>query len=181
VKALRFALRAVLAVWLLVLIGCVGVLATAWVTGRELNVVDTGSMEPDVPEGALAVMSPADRGPVERGDVVAFTAHDDPDQLVLHRVVDVIETEDGAMLRTRGDANAVTDTGVVSVHELAGRLDFSVPRLGIAVRALQPPVGPLVLVGVPLLVFGGSEVRAFRSRRRERASVGAADGHLAST
>ena len=152
------------ALWLTLLVAGVGVLGTAWLAGWELDVVDTGSMAPEMEAGTLAVVAPARPAAVEIGDVVTFTDPEDGQGLVMHRVVEVVSDEDGPVLRTQGDANATPDPQLIPARSIEGRVEHSVPRLGALVRSLQPPVGPVLLVGVPTLLLGVAEVRRFRSR-----------------
>lgn len=119
-------------------------------------VVRSGSMEPAVPTGALAVLVPVAAGDVTPGEVVAFEPPGRPGELVMHRVVEVQHDETGAYLVTKGDANPVRDSWRVPVAGDGWRLAFSIPYAGYAVGWAQSPAGRLALVVVPasLLALG---------------------------
>lgn len=164
--------RAVLAagttlLWVLV----IGVLAlglgTVWLLGWRLQVVETGSMSPEVPTGSLALTAPANPRSIEVGDVIAF---DDPlgaERTILHRVVEVRTGEHHQpRFVTQGDANLEHDAAEVRAGLVQGRMLGSVPRLGTATRVLHElptPTRWLILAGLPLgvaLIPRGSRTAA---------------------
>lgn len=113
------------------------------VTDASLVVFRTGSMSPTMPVGALAVVVPMAADRVVVGDVVTVTRADRP-LPVTHRVVSVNADpslgEGGAVLRLRGDANAVADPQPYEVTTVA-RVLASAPHAGhVLERVRTPPV-----------------------------------------
>lgn len=138
----------------------------AFLEGWQLQHVRSASMAPFLPVGALAVVEPVDPASIEVGQVITFTDPADRGHLITHRVVAVRHDEDGLRLTTRGDANPGSDPLPVRASDLRGRLGSSVPHLGVAVSAVQEPAAPFVLVGLPAVALAGSELVAWRRRRR---------------
>ena len=138
----------------------------AFVAGWQLQHVRSGSMEPLLPVGSLAVLEPVDPAEVAVGQVITFTDPADGDRLVTHRVVEVREDQDGLRFTTQGDANTGADPLPVRADDLRGHLASHVPHLGVAIDAIQSPAAPFVLIGLPALGLAGSEVVAWRRRRR---------------
>lgn len=133
------------------------------VTGAQALIVLSGSMEPALPVGSVAIAGPVDPAEVEVGDVITFT-HDAPAQtdvsgapaapLVTHRVVGIEETADGRLFHTRGDANTIPDDPPVPASDVLGTLWYHIPYFGYAQQALvQGPTLMFVLAGL-LFVFG---------------------------
>ncbi|WP_234401940.1 signal peptidase I [Thermobifida halotolerans] len=133
------------------------------VTGAQALIVLSGSMEPALPVGSVAIAGPVDPTEIEVGDVITFT-HSAPAQtdvtdarsvpLVTHRVIGIEETADGRLFHTRGDANTVPDDPPVPAADVRGRLWYHIPYFGYAQQALvQGPTLVFVLAGL-LLVFG---------------------------
>lgn len=121
--------------------------------GLRIQVVESPSMSPTVPTGALALMDPASPEEVSglgRGDVIAFQ-HPEVDELVLHRIVAVRSAEGEVRFETKGDANAEVDGRLVAPDEVHSTLARSVPGLGRILLWLRPPFGLVLLVGLPLL------------------------------
>lgn len=88
--------------------------------------VATGSMEPAIAVGDVAVVSTLDRTP-QVGDVIQFQRDG---VFVIHRVT-AVDTVDGETVYiTRGDANRGEDAGAVSGEALVGTVKCVVPWLG---------------------------------------------------
>ena len=87
--------------------------------------VVTGSMEPTIDVGALMLTRETDISEIKKNDIVCFRSQDSQiwGSIVTHRVVDVIEMEDGSiLLETKGDANTVADGYYVKESNLIGKV-----------------------------------------------------------
>lgn len=113
--------------------------------GHELFSIRSGSMEPALPVGSLAIVSrQADE--VAAGQAVAFRL---PNGVVVtHRVTEVVRTEAGRFMRTRGDANEDPDPTLVPVSAVIGPVVASVPMLGFLLAMLGMPIGLVTILSV---------------------------------
>lgn len=87
--------------------------------------VVTGSMEPTIHIGALMLTRETDISEIEKNDIVCFRSQDSMiwGSIVTHRVVNVMELEDGSiLLETKGDANTVADGYYVKESNLVGKV-----------------------------------------------------------
>ena len=83
----------------------------------SITVVFTGSsMNPTLREGYLLTVTPYEKEPIVKGDVIYFRSHGQ--MAVVHRVVEV--TEEG--VRTRGDNNSGNDPYLVQKNEIIGKV-----------------------------------------------------------
>ncbi len=170
-------LQVVVAVWTAAVV--LALVGLGWVvlTGRSLEVVATGSMAPTIPTGSLAIIEPVGPGRVdvaeiETGDVITYRMPG-VERLVMHRVEGVVDQGTGPFFRTKGDANEVVDARAVPSGDVDGRLQWSVPMVGRVLWALRPPLGLVLLVGVPALLTVVSEAAGRRrGTRREPESGG---------
>ncbi|MEM4031749.1 MAG: signal peptidase I [Zestosphaera sp.] len=98
------------------------------IIGYRALVVVSGSMSPALNVGDVAVIntrvSPSD---VVEGDVIAFYLSRD---LIIHRVVRVLNTSSGIKYLTKGDANENPDPFRVSQSALLGKYVFKIPLVG---------------------------------------------------
>ena len=106
-------------------------------------------------EGALIfvkMLSEEEKQELEVGDIVTFRAADGA--FVTHRIISMTKNDAGVIeeVRTQGDANLVTD-GDTEIANVLGICTGSVAGLGDFAMFLQTPVGILVFVGVPVLIF----------------------------
>ncbi|MEM2847268.1 MAG: signal peptidase I [Zestosphaera sp.] len=98
------------------------------IIGYRALVVVSGSMSPALNVGDVAVIntrvSPSD---VVEGDVIAFYLSRD---IIIHRVVRVLNTSSGIKYLTKGDANENPDPFRVSQSALLGKYVFKIPLVG---------------------------------------------------
>ncbi|WP_230595768.1 signal peptidase I [Rhodococcoides fascians] len=138
---------------------CVLIALAAVVFGITPLVFRSGSMSPAIETGALAVSKTTPAVDIQVGDIVNVT--NAAGNGITHRVIEIGAVgNDSVELYLKGDDNAEPDAEPYVVSE-AGRVLFSVPKLGYAVTWLSGPVAVFaggVLVGVLLMV-------AFRPRR----------------
>lgn len=129
------------------------------VFGRQLMVVVSGSMEPNIGTGSIIVVKQVDIGSVGRGEVITFIPQDADDVYVTHRVVDV--NADGSFV-TKGDANNVRDNVNVRPNDIVGQVHFVIPFLGYAVLAVRSIPGLAVIAVIILTLLVMQTVELFK-------------------
>lgn len=147
---------------LLVLIAVIFFLLPA-VFASSLAAVYSGSMAPEMPVGALAVVEPVDPADLETGDIVAFNPPwDDPDVIVSHRVIEVLDGETLGF-RTKGDANEDPDFDIVPAANILGGVRLIIPNLGYALAYVaqysRSQLGFALFIALPTVLLIGSAVR----------------------
>ena len=106
---------------------CILVVIAAVVFHVTLIMFKTGSMEPTIPTGSLAVVHEIPASEIAVGDIVTV---DRPGQLpVTHRVTSVAGTGETRTITLRGDANPTDDVAPYVVEHGARGLDLGA-RLG---------------------------------------------------
>jgi signal peptidase len=163
------------ALLMVVILGALVLLMAPRLMGANLLVVVSQSMEPTIPMGSIVVSHPQTvPDEIGIGDVITFVVPDvgGKEVLVTHRVVEVIGSGVELQFRTQGDAVEDPDMALVTPDQLVGRVWFSLPLIGYLVAFIRTPLGYIVLVGLPALVFILSEwwtiLRAPRSRASPR-------------
>lgn len=152
------------AVILVVTLGFVVLFTMPGVFGAEGSyVVLSDSMSPHIQAGDVVVIGPASADTIDRGDVITYrdtagaVATGDTER-VTHRVVEVVETEDGVRYRTQGDANDDPDPALVSPSQVVGEEWFHVPWVGYLVTFASSRNGILLFVVAPSLLLVASEL-----------------------
>ena len=115
----------------------VGAYAALQVAGYKPVAVYSGSMQPTLAVGSLAVDRPVSASKVRVGDVITFSDPYINGRLVTHRVVEILTTPHGLAYRTKGDANAARDPWTIRLPDRVGRVSFSVPFAGYALWYLH--------------------------------------------
>ena len=114
--------------------------------GWEPRVVLTGSMQPSVDPGDVALIGAATVGPASLppGRVILVRDPSRSSGYYLHRVV---RYDDQGRLVTRGDANATDDWPAVEPARVAGQLRLVVPAVGLPLLWWRDRNWPALAVG----------------------------------
>jgi signal peptidase len=142
-------------------VGVFVVQAVPGIVGADASyVVLSGSMEPEISSGDAVIVNSVDPADIESGDVITFVRSDESTP-VTHRVVEVVETEDGLAFQTKGDANDDPDPALVPAENVTGEVWVVLPYVGYVVMFANTPRGMALLVGLPVVAFVVSELYAF--------------------
>ena len=138
----------------------------------NLTIIIKGTINPDTPPGvggftSMIVMSGSMSGTaedhIEVGDMI-IAKKVNPDTLkvgdivtfmegktaVTHRIVEI--NEDGTFT-TKGDANNAEDQNPVAKDKIIGKYLFRIPKLGDLALFMQTPIGMLIFIGIPLVIY----------------------------
>ena len=133
-------------------------LVGARVVGLQVFTVLSGSMEPTYHTGALLYVKAVDPYSITVGQPITFML--DENTVATHRVVGIVPDEEDPTVirfRTKGDANADEDGGLVHYKNVIGTPVFSIPYLGYVADYIQHPPGMYVAISAGavllLLVF----------------------------
>ena len=136
------------------------------VFGFRCFYVMTGSMEPEISEGALVLTKKNADGVYKVGDVITFTS-EDPAILGssnTHRIVEIRNTNGGVCYVTKGDANPVEDAYTVSPKNIQGRVIAHTGAsgwFGDVINFIVSPRGFLLVIVIPLVLVFSSTVKDF--------------------
>lgn len=113
--------------------------------GVSMKTVISGSMEPYIPVGSLAVIKPCDASELTVGDDVTYKL---PSGIyVTHRIVG--KDDKTGLIQTQGIANDIPDVPIYA-DIILGKVIFSVPLAGYAVSFLSTLTGK-ICTGIALL------------------------------
>ena len=117
-------------------------------------IVTSGSMEPLVKSGSLALTRHINSSALKIGDIVAFTSPSNPRETILHRIF-AIKSNSPLLFSTKGDHNLDPDQWDLIENGIKGRYIFSLPYLGKIIAFIQSPLGFILGICFPavLLVF----------------------------
>lgn len=141
------------------------------VLGITPMVVRSGSMsgkaKGHIEVGDLILVGRAEPGALAAGDVIAFMQGS---VVVTHRIIKTEAAENGTRLfYTKGDANNTPDEAPVPEEALVGIYKARIPKMGDFAMFLQTPLGMVVFIGIPLLLFIVPEIaRNRRSAKKGR-------------
>ena len=131
---------------------------------KSLTVM-SGSMEPTIGTGDVVVARQTPPMDVRVGDIVTFRDPYDHSRLITHRVRQMHVEDGDVVFVTRGDANTGEEHWAVPVDGVVGRVAYHIPLLGYFMVWFHSRFGILLLIVVPTLLLGVSELwRLWRPR-----------------
>lgn len=92
------------------------------------TLISGGSMSPALEVGDVVIIAKASSDTIEEGDIIQF--RDADGMPMVHRVVEIQETETGKFFTTKGDANDNADSQPVASHQVTGKAIFTAPKIG---------------------------------------------------
>lgn len=159
---LRTAVRYASVVGLIVVVVPFVIFAVPQVVGAQQSyVVLSSSMSPTIHAGDVVVVDGVSPEDVGEGDVITFEPpadHQIDANLVTHRVVEVVERDDGRYFRTKGDANEEPDQALVPGGNVVGTVQFHIPYIGYVIQFASSDRGILLFVVVPAALLVVNEV-----------------------
>jgi len=135
------------------------------VFGYRLYMVLSGSMRPAFDTGSVVFVRPEDPASIGKGDIITYSG--DGDMLTTHRVVEVLNDEEGLKFVTRGDANNANDPKPVPAENVVGRVYGSLPYLGYLMGFAQTKKGLIFMVFIPGTLVILFEIRNIFKYMRE--------------
>ncbi|KTG29501.1 signal peptidase I [Haloferax profundi] len=123
-------------------------------TGADTSyIVVSSSMSPTIHANDAILVEDAQPTSIEEGDIIVYESYrdspSDDESVTTHRVVEVMQTDDGLAYRTKGDALEEVDAQPVPQSALIGRVSFVIPQVGHVVQFAQSGTGFIALVVVP--------------------------------
>ena len=124
--------------------------------GWRVDTVFSGSMEPQLKVGGVAVTRPVGAEDIKVGDTITFHSPLS-EKVISHRVI-AVEDESSFHFLTKGDVNEDADPFVVPAQNVVGKVCFHIPYLGYAAQFVRTPLGLLLTLCLPGLIIMAMEV-----------------------
>ncbi|WP_435873942.1 signal peptidase I SipW [Rossellomorea vietnamensis] len=126
--------------------------------GYQLKTVLSGSMEPTFQTGSVISVKPQeDYTKLKEGDIVTFMI--DEQNVVTHRIINVVEKGEGVMYETKGDNNKDPDGNLLLPDNIVAKYTgFTIPYLGYLIDFAKSQKGTAALLitpGLLLLLYSG--------------------------
>lgn len=122
------------------------------VFGNQSLIVRSGSMEPNIPVGAVVVVKPTENDKYNIGDVISFRR--DANTVVTHRIVGMENMKRGVSYLTKGDANEEPDEWKVKEQDIIGKSFIILPEVGKFLAFAKSKYGfPLLIIFPATLVI----------------------------
>lgn len=109
--------------------------------GYKSFIVLSGSMEPTLSVGDIVFVK--ETKDIKEQDIIAFRINN---SIVTHRLVEIIDEEDGKKYKTKGDSNTTEDLELLKIDDIEGKYSFKIGKLGNIILFLKTKTGIIILV-----------------------------------
>jgi signal peptidase I len=135
--------------------------------GLKTMVVTSGSMQPFLDPGDVALVRQARADKVGIGDAISFY-RPDGHGLVTHRVIDIKVINGVLYFQTQGDNNLAPDANLAPANALFGIVEGRLPKIGFLLqRVTTDKLIRLLTLSIPVMVIAVQELRSLSKSARE--------------
>ena len=111
-------------------------------------IIASNSMTPNLNIGDIVFIK--ENEIIHNGDIITYKLNN---STVTHRVIEIINSDNKKMYKTKGDANNMTDTELVSEDQIEGKYIFKIAKLGIITSFFQGKNGIILLVVLTIILL----------------------------
>lgn len=134
---------------IIVLLALALILIVPRLLGQKTFAVLSGSMEPEIPVGAIVMTEEVDPAEIEAGQIITYSIGGTT--MVTHRVTENNKAE--KYLITKGDANDVEDGSPVTYDQVVGHVRAYLPFVGYISIYIKTPLGIAVIAGIVFVLI----------------------------
>ena len=116
------------------------------VFGYKPFIVLSGSMEPTIMIGDIAIIKEIKADKLNVGDIIAFRSGN---SVITHRIIE----KDGEEFITKGDNNNTEDRYPVKSESIEGIYVRRIAQLGNFAMFLQTTLGAVIFISIPFILF----------------------------
>ena len=141
--------------------------------GIHVNVIATGSMEPEIKVGDVIISKSYKGQTLDIGDVVSYVSRSGEmtGKLITHEIIDIQENADGLVITTKGIAAQLADDPI-SDKDIVSVMLYNSKVIGFIYGIVTTPIGFVVIVILPLALTVFFEARSFvkQCKTKEKAT-----------
>ena len=127
----------------------------------------SGSMEPTIRVGSLAVVKPASDYKI--GDIITFNRSNSTSkkETTTHRILSILEKNSVKVYTTKGDANNTADSQTITENQIVGKYLFNIAFLGYLLTYIKTLPGLILIIVIPATVIIYEEVKKIIREAKE--------------
>jgi len=99
-------------------------------TSVPIAVVESGSMIPTLEKGDLIFSIGVTPSSLKVGDIILFKSPQNPNIIIVHRIIKIYPNGNNILIQTKGDNNPVPDPWIINGDQVLGKVIFKIPYLG---------------------------------------------------
>jgi signal peptidase len=131
--------------------------------GYSVCYVLTGSMEPTLEVGDAILIKKENASQIEEGDIITYLSTTGPliGNYITHEVIEKNGTGENVFFITKGEANLVADTEIITPDKIQGVYVKKLAFIKFLMSILSKPINFVLLIVLPLLIVVGMQITNF--------------------
>lgn len=123
-------------------------------------IIISESMIPNINVYDAVVTARVSEDKIKINDIITFISKDiqTAGTPITHRVIGIVETENGIKYRTKGDNNNTADFALIAPEEVIGKVYLRIPMIGYVQTFMTKPLGWILIIVIPCLLIIGSDI-----------------------
>lgn len=118
--------------------------------GYKPVVCISNSMQDVFEVGDIVISKKCSEDSISIGDIITYR---EGENIVTHRVENIVYTEKGKAFVTKGDSNNTIDQDTVIYEQIEGKYCYKIPQLGKIILLLQKPQGFIIVFLIPVAII----------------------------
>ena len=130
-------------------------------------IIVSKSMENTINKNDVIIVKEVQKNEIHKDDIIAFFQNN---EVITHRIVDVLEDNGVTKYLTKGDNNLHEDKDLVTYEQIEGKYQFKISGFGIILKILKNPITLIILIIILILncFYGYNRKRKKEIRKQKR-------------
>lgn len=135
--------------------------------GYKNFIIVSKSMENTINKNDVIIVKEVQKNEIHKDDIIAFFQNN---EVITHRIVDVLEDNGVTKYLTKGDNNLHEDKDLVTYEQIEGKYQFKISGFGIILKILKNPITLIILIIILILncFYGYNRKRKKEIRKQKR-------------
>lgn len=128
-------------------------------------IIISNSMVPSINVQDAVVTVRVDKNKIKVNDIITFISKEIETKgtPITHRVIGIVNTDNGIKYRTKGDHNNTADFALIAPDEVIGKVYLRIPMIGYVQTFMTKPIGWVLIIVIPcLLIIGNDIIKLFK-------------------
>ena len=119
--------------------------------GYKPFIIVSESMRPTIKINDLIITKKIEQDKIQEGDILSYASKDNI--IITHRVIDILEENNGKQYVFKGDNNNVKDLENVEYSNIQGKYLCSIPIIGSIALYVQTPIGLAFSIMIIIVIY----------------------------
>lgn len=137
--------------------------------GYKAYIISSNSMFPNIKNGDTIIVKEVEQEKLKVGDVISFQREE---EIITHRIIEVIGLNEKKEYITKGDNNNIQDDNTIKYEDIEGLAILRIPLLGKIIILLENKIYLIFLILIVIILLVHTKrVQEKKEKRREQKKI----------